>query len=52
MKKTSTQIDTSMTTTHNRARSVGSPKKETLSLIRQFARAYCPVTTIGGIVLN
>lgn len=44
-------------TLNSKARNIGakaSPKAITLALLRQFARAYCPLTTSykAGIVLN
>lgn len=53
MKKTSTQLTMSTTTTSTgQARPVGSPRRETLAKLRQFARSYCPVSTNFGVILN
>ena len=47
----------STSTLNSKARNIGakaSPKAITLALLRQFARAYCPLTTSykAGLVLN
>lgn len=54
MNKTSTQSGQPMATPAKSTAGcrVGAPKKETITLLRQFARAYFPANVPTAIVLN